>query len=58
MPTTKESTLARVAREVGLPPNVVVDVERQIDEHIAEYKAAFHDFWIARNATATRNAGK
>jgi hypothetical protein len=56
MRRTKESNLARVAREVGMPPEVVVDVERQIDEYIAGYKAAFHDFWKARNATATMSA--
>jgi hypothetical protein len=58
MLTTKESPLARVAREIGMPPEVVADVERQIEEYVADYEAAFHEFWKAKDAAATKTAGK
>ena len=46
--------LDRVAREVGMPPEVVADIERQIDEYIADYKAAFHAFHAAKLAPRKR----
>jgi hypothetical protein len=41
-----ESDLARVAREVGMPPGVVAAVERDIEEQIKEFTAAVHDFYL------------
>lgn len=52
--SSRESDLAHVAREIGMPPEVVLDVERQIDEYIAEYKAAFHAFHAAELAPRKR----
>jgi len=41
----KESKLARVARQIGLPPEDAAEVERQIVAYIDEYKAKFRKFW-------------
>lgn len=40
MPKDKraESDLARIARKIGMPPEVVTDVERQIDRYITDYE--------------------
>ncbi|WP_333648130.1 hypothetical protein [Candidatus Binatus sp.] len=41
-----------------MPPEVVVDIERQIEEYIAEFTAAFHEFWNAQNATPHKDRGR
>lgn len=38
-------TLAELAAELGFPPEVAVDVNRQIDQYIADYEQKFHEFW-------------
>ena len=53
-----ESELARVARKIGMPREVVATVEQEIEEYIDEFTAAIHDFYSNRRKKLRRRKAK